>query len=311
MIRTHFINLKEALSGAQRRRRAFGLRRSTAACLALGTLLSACAPSGPPRLLAPDTAYPAATASAPAGTVPAQPKRPSTPTFLPTQSFSGLTIVAYALRGNPQLEPLSFVTAQGQLVSDSTCYNLDGLFLSCDLLQATFPAPVPVLGQNNVLAQEIHDPASPNGWVSVLVQGNVVYTLPVGPPSQVPALRGLWTFGSHWAIEVALPTNGGYPYTGRIIEDGVSLNDKFGYRESFGFQMIQDRPFYFFDRDGRIGVSYDGNEFPLGYDQVPHYGCCNAAAVNPRAFDGMVTFFATRGTGWYYVGIGAFGRSSP
>ena len=59
-------------------------------------------------------------------------------------------------------------------------------------------------------------------------------------------------------------------------------------------------------RDGRIGIVENGHEVPLDYDQVPHYGCCNAGALNPRIARNMIAFFARRGERWYHVEIEAF-----
>ncbi len=53
-----------------------------------------------------------------------------------------------------------------------------------------------------------------------------------------------------------------------------------------------------------IGIAYAGKEAMLGYDQVPHFGCCSAGALNPRHYPGLVSFFAVREGAWYYVEAG-------
>jgi hypothetical protein len=93
---------------------------------------------------------------------------------------------------------------------------------------------------------------------------------------------------------------------GEVIQDGISLNKQHGYQEAFGFQLMKGKSFYFFKKRGRLGISYNGVEIPLGYTQVPHYWCCSAAALNPRSAKNMVAFFAQRGGVWYYIEIGVF-----
>ena len=93
---------------------------------------------------------------------------------------------------------------------------------------------------------------------------------------------------------------------GEIFQDGQSLNEQYGYTESYSFQLMHGKPFYFFERDGRVGIVYDGQEILLGYDRVLHYGCCSAGVLNPLKYENMVGFFAVRGDKWYYVEIGVF-----
>ncbi len=66
------------------------------------------------------------------------------------------------------------------------------------------------------------------------------------------------------------------------------------------------RPFYCFKKDGKIGLSYDGQVVEVGYDDIPHYGCCCAAELNPSPAKNMVAFFAKREGIWYYVEISVY-----
>jgi len=93
---------------------------------------------------------------------------------------------------------------------------------------------------------------------------------------------------------------------GDIIVDGVSLNQQKGYLETFGFQLMNGKPFFFFKKSGHIGISYNGKEISLEYTQIPHYWCCSGAVFNPEIAENMVSFFAQRNETWYYVGIGVF-----
>jgi len=132
----------------------------------------------------------------------------------------------------------------------------------------------------------------------------------VGGP--VDPLRGMWVIGEDWYAEVAhveLETDGNGVKVitrGEIFVNGVSLNEQYGYDETFGFQPLDDKPFYFFRKDGQIGINYAGETYHLGFESVSHYACCSGAAFNPKAYLTMVTFFAQRNEVEYYVEMGLF-----
>lgn len=150
------------------------------------------------------------------------------------------------------------------------------------------------------------------GYVQVSQGEKILYTTQTGDSSPVGSLRGLWTYDHHWVLEVVhaaakkgyFETEIDFDVLGEIILDGVSLNQQQAYQESFGFQVMKGKPFYFFKKSGRIGISYGGEEISSGYTEVPHYGCCSGAALNPRRAENMVSFFAQREGTWYYVEIG-------
>jgi hypothetical protein len=131
----------------------------------------------------------------------------------------------------------------------------------------------------------------------------------VGP---VDPLRGMWVIGDDWYAEVAhvsyeTQDNDTLPIAlGEIYMNGVSLNEQYGYDETFGFQPLNEKPFYFFSKDGQIGINYDGESHSLGFVSVSHYACCSAGAFNPKAYLTMVTFFAQKNGRDYYVELGLF-----
>ncbi len=145
----------------------------------------------------------------------------------------------------------------------------------------------------------------PTATLVVLRDGAEIYRMDLGIAGPVPLLRGLWLYDHHWVVEVAVGTPTGMPLGG-IIVDGELLNVTYGYEEAFGFQTMAGRPFYFFQRNGRVGAVYDGQEIALDYDLVHHYYCCSGAAFNPEPAENMVSFFAERDGVWYYVEIGVY-----
>jgi len=135
-----------------------------------------------------------------------------------------------------------------------------------------------------------------------------VLSVNCGAVSPVDNLRGMWVIGEDWYAEVAHTTIFTEPNTpkGEIFMNGVSLNEQFGYDETFGFQPLGDKPFYFFAKGGEIGINYAGETYQLGFKSVPHYACCSGAAWNPKAYLTMVTFFAKGNVKEYYVELGLF-----
>lgn len=133
--------------------------------------------------------------------------------------------------------------------------------------------------------------------VTVLQGQKPVYTSFVDwEPASLP-IKGLWSWEGHWVLEVS----------GHVVVDGKDLNRELGYDEIFGYRLLYGRPFYFFRQGGRVGISYDGVVLPHQYEEVPHYGCCSAAAYNPGGNDRMVWFFGLRDGTWYYVEMGHYG----
>jgi hypothetical protein len=228
---------------------------------------------------------------------------------------SGLSIEEHPLAKRPEIEPLVF-------------YPLDAL-TQTDVLQKrasqwveTLPPNVYYsVGHGNLWVMQGNDkleavggPAE-NGQVAAQVtrNGKVIFSKPIKTPGVTSEFRVLEVYDNHWVFEIAQekaiqPNNQEVDsfFAGEIFVDGQSLNDLYGYDESYGFQTIHGRPFYFYKRDGKIGVSYDGQEIALGYDGVPHYGCCSAGALNPRMAQNIIAFFAWRGDKYYYTEIGVF-----
>ncbi|MEA3377060.1 MAG: hypothetical protein U9R72_12780 [Chloroflexota bacterium] len=230
------------------------------------------------------------------------------PSSLPPE----LSIEEHALKEGPELEPLRFVPVKGteeEILSKhqekrassprSPCrHECEASLGDARLTASTYVTETS--GGRRVMAE-------------VSRGEGVIHSLDLGDPCAIPPLWGLWTYDGHWVLEAARvkARREGRAITcdpaGQIVRDGESLNEQHGYQESFGFQLLDDKPFYFFKRRGQVWMSYDGREIPLGYTHVSHYQCCSGAAVNVRSSSKMVAFFASDDSGTrYYVEIGVF-----
>jgi hypothetical protein len=111
-------------------------------------------------------------------------------------------------------------------------------------------------------------------------------------------VKGLWVWGEHWLLEV----------DGFLIQDGEVLNERLGYEDIFGWHLLNGKPFYYFRKGPRVGISYDGRTLPLYFEEVIHYRCCEAAMFNNAGNDDMVWFYGLRQGIWYYVEMGVYGE---
>jgi hypothetical protein len=224
-----------------------------------------------------------------------------TPTFLPTQTASGLVIITHQIVGEPALDPLNFVTVQGETYTYQDMGQ--GEFFTFNWNE-TFPMGMwLMLGDDKLMASEYYSSDGLQGWVTLTRNGQEIYHIDTGKGSPISAIQGLWTYDDRWVLETNHYEDD-HPFNGKITQDGVVLNDRYGYDEAFGFQTIKGRPLYFFKQDGEIDAWYDGKIIRLGYEDIPHYGCCSSGELNPHLWTEMVAFFGIRSGTWYFVQIG-------
>ncbi|MCD4802309.1 MAG: hypothetical protein K8R16_05160 [Anaerolineales bacterium] len=102
----------------------------------------------------------------------------------------------------------------------------------------------------------------------------------------------VWLFDDYWSIEIRI---GGY-YESELIKDiiidGNSMNEKYGFDNSFRLHSINNLPFFFYERSGSYGFVYDSIEYPLDYSEIWYADCCAAIESNPRRYETFVWFDA-------------------
>ena len=237
---------------------------------------------------------------------------------------SGLSIDAYELEGPPSTDPLVFVPvtdySQQQILAihddDRKLRFPDNTYFD----EMSFGMSIQV-GDRELTAREEYltidedNPGSPaSAAIEVKLDDELIYSADAGDFSPLNPLRGLWSYNEDWILEYAAVTitynetenTATSDAPGHLVKNGVLLNDQYSFDEIFGFQLIDNKPFNFFEKEGEIGISYDEGESMLGFTEIPHYGCCSAAALNPRRAQNIVSFFAKEDSTWYYVEIGVF-----
>jgi hypothetical protein len=279
----------------------------------LSVFLSSCSgvlpsqtPIVPVPLITSTNTLPAVTLTASA----TSPHPSTTPSALPSPiaNAAGLIIVTREIQRWINGDNLDFVTVDGTENTGSTIGT--GSSFSPSTVGPSNGGLMAKVGNDLFTAVLSYNHDSSQSWVIVQRNGTEIYRISTGPSSPVEPLRGLWSYDTHWVLEVASITekkigNNGIEIDtkGELIEDGRSLNSQYGYDEAFNFQTLGERPFYFFQKNGKIDAWYDGQVVSLGYDHISHYGCCIAAQRNPRMFTNMIVFFGSRGQTDYFVQI--------
>jgi hypothetical protein len=150
------------------------------------------------------------------------------------------------------------------------------------------------------------------GEVIVKLGGKTIFSAPYGDDAPVNPVGGHWVLEGKWILEliqINTRTVDNTVYTetrGDIIIDGKSMNERFGYDESFAFQPLAENFFYFYKKDGKIGFFFDGQHIQTDFTAIPHYACCSGAANNPFHYQNMISFFSGKGEENLYVEIGVY-----
>jgi len=129
--------------------------------------------------------------------------------------------------------------------------------------------------------------------VNITLNGKVVDTLAIAQagPAGYP-VHGFWSWNGHWLLEM----------DSVLVQDGKVLNQSLGYAEIFEWNLISGQPFYFYQRNGRYGINFAGQELPTHYDDIIHGQlCCDPAVYSILSAPTEVWFYALRDDTWYLV----------
>jgi hypothetical protein len=148
--------------------------------------------------------------------------------------------------------------------------------------------PVQIAGHEIAVAE---DWQQTQNYAVVTRDGAEIYRLETRPPAGSSPIRGLWAWQNRWVLEVE----------GHIVVDGQDLGQNLGAQETFDWQIMAGKPFYFFIKDGIVNAMYGDQLLSLGYDAVVHDTCCEAGAFDVGHNDHMVWFYAKKDDIWRYA----------
>ena len=127
----------------------------------------------------------------------------------------------------------------------------------------------PVFLGDALLSVEINR-ADPTNRIMLKKEDSVIYTyISSMPDGAVGEIDGLYAWDGRWVMLV----------NGTLIIDGEIMNERLGYGEIFGWQLLDDKPFYFFEKNGKIGINYDGQEQNLWFTHLFHAPFCPTCPV--------------------------------
>ncbi len=95
-------------------------------------------------------------------------------------------------------------------------------------------------------------------------------------------------------------------YEDNAIVNGFRICEKYDLDKIFSFVYLGSKPFFFFDDNNHISISYNEENYNTKYDEVIHYKCCEPSLFNVWNNNVMVSFFALRDGYWYYVEAGVY-----
>jgi len=154
----------------------------------------------------------------------------------------------------------------------------------------------------------------------VTKSGNAVYETSIANMlGGFPGFVAVWTFENHWAIEIVTPYLDKPAWlcdesvSGQIdiIVDGESIKQSNRYDAVFGFQTLDNKPFYFYSDNCTYGISYDGVDISLkefGYEKITFRNAWPGLDDDPVAYQNAVAFWVIRGGKHYSALIGAFSK---
>ena len=229
-----------------------------------------------------------------------------------------LSVILAACSSKPELEIEAYAIQSMDWVGESLIFKpLEGAreaILARRAAERARPAifftPPVKVGGDSINAIEVF--TGKQAAVDITSNDLHVMTIDAGVISPINNFRGLWVVDDQWFLEVAHveenpeDPNAALIIWGEIFADGESLNERHGYDEAFSFQILDGKPFYFFDRGGVTGFSYNGHETEFEYTGIPHYFCCSAGSFNPLPAEKMVAFYALKGEQYYYIELGVF-----
>lgn len=166
-----------------------------------------------------------------------------------------------------------------------------------------------VIGEHTYFAH--CNPEKSDCIAQVEKDGEVIFEILSQNPQEIPVvlgtIRSFWKLDDSWVLEVAREWNENPeadPMTalpaGEIYLDGELINQRYDYETAFEFQVLDGKPFFFFKRNGKLGFSYDWQEYTLPFNSVHHYRCCSAGINNPRHFENLVNFVVVQDDEWQY-----------
>ncbi len=217
-------------------------------------------------------------------------------TVIPSEKSGGLTIIEIPIQERETLE--SFYETLSFEAWPDQAPSLSVLEINGDRI--SYRVDEKLGGKGEVSLIEI----------TIFRNDQPIQTLSAGQGGPINTIWGFAAYEGSWFLEInryEQPEEGmdddtvkAMQIQGDIIQDGVSLNEREGYQESFGFTLISWKSILLFpDAMASMVIFMMAIEYPLDFTNIAHHQCCSGAQMNPRFFDERVVVFAGKGDQQY------------
>jgi hypothetical protein len=134
----------------------------------------------------------------------------------------------------------------------------------------------------------------------VIRNDEIIYTHDISyiGPSHCP-LISFQQWQDQWVMEV----------DGEVIVNGGFLHQKHGYNKAFHWQLLNGKPFFLFEDDGKFGISFNGKVLPVEFDEIIYTMCGDRLlppTLGPWGNSSIVGFYGRKEGYWHYFELGSF-----
>lgn len=149
----------------------------------------------------------------------------------------------------------------------------------------------------DLLTEQERKTILPDTATFAVKKGNqIVYTFSPEISPVANPIKSFFAYNNNWSLE----------YTNNIIINGVNIIEENNYSKLFFYHILHGKPFYFFQQNNKIYISFNDRVLTNEYDEVIHYKCCAASSFNPHGNENIVRFYALQDGFWYYVEAGVY-----
>ena len=128
--------------------------------------------------------------------------------------------------------------------------------------------------------------------------------------SPIESNWGVITYAGDWYITVRMtvdinpdPGVTDLIYGYRTIMSEYNYDQKMDYLRSFGYSILANQFFYFYEKENGFGFSLNKVDYDLNFDSIPFGYADVYAELNPFFSDDLISFFGKRDDTWFYVEI--------
>jgi hypothetical protein len=131
---------------------------------------------------------------------------------------------------------------------------------------------------------------------AVKEDSNIVANFTTVQNSVSSPVKSFYQNNNDWILE----------YNDNALVSSINIRKKYNFEKIFSFIYLLNKPFFFFESDNLISISYNEELYQTDYDEIIYDKCCEASLFNIWNNNVMIGFFALKDGFWYYVEAGVY-----